>query len=284
MANLPEQFDYAGIHCYRSPDDPNTLLYIPGAPMPQHSADETPMISLTTFAPFAFLQVSVQWDVLDEELDGLRAALAQRDPELNIDVVRLALAPVSIERVALELTEADGSIAELQSTHSSGMPPFSALFNVQLNEAQQAAVASALNGRTGVLGVRYHAALTVPQPAEVRIAGDIAPDLANASSLAGQDDAAALLDAAIERGHLTITRSGAPDVPAERWQALEQQARNQAIDLLLRLAVGSTHADAAHFEVVAADTKPTSQPLERVGDVADWFAAHSGLDHMQIVR
>jgi hypothetical protein len=283
MTNLPEQFDYAGIHCYRSPDDPNTLLYIPGAPTPQHSADETPMISLTMFAPFAFLQVSVQWDVLDEELDGLRAALAQHDPELDIDGVRLALAPVSVERVALELTEADGSIAELQSTHSSGMPPFSALFNVQLSEAQQAAAASALNGRTGVLGVRYHAALTVPQPAEVRIAGDVARELGEAGGLPSRDDAAALLDTAIERGHLTITRSGAPDVPVERWQALEKQARDQATDLLLRLAAGSARVDAAHFEVVVSDTRLISQPLERVSDVADWFAAHSGLDHMQVV-
>jgi hypothetical protein len=284
MATLPEQFDYAGIHCYRSPDDPDTLLYIPGAPTPQRSADETPMISLMTFAPFAFLQVSVQWDVSGEELDGLRAALAQRDPDLNIDALRLALAPIAVERVALELTEADGSIAELQSTYSSGMPPFSALFNVQLSEAQQAAAASALNGRAGVLGVRYHAALTVPQPAEVRIAGDIARELTEAGGLASRDDAAALLDAAIERGSLAITHHGAPDVPAERWQVLEQQARDQAIDLLLRMAAGSTRADAAHFEVVVADTTPVTQPLERVSDVADWFAPHSGLDHMKIVR
>ncbi len=283
MTNLPEQFDYAGIHCYRSPDDPNTLLYIPGAPMPQHSADETPMISLMTFAPFAFLQVSVQWVVFDEELDGLRAALAQRDPELNIDAVRLALAPVSVERVALELTEADDRIAELQSTHSSGMPPFTALFNVQLSDAQQAAVASALNGRAGVLGVRYHAALATPQRAEVRLVGDVARDLTEAGGLASRDDATTLLDAAVEAGHLTTNRSGAPEVPAERWRALEAQTRDQAIDLLLRMAAGSTGADATHFEVVVADTVLMRQPLERVSDVADWFAPHSGLDHMQVV-
>lgn len=283
MANLPEQFDYAGIHCYRSPDDPNTLLYIPGAPAPQRAADNAPMISLMTFAPYAFLQVSVLWEVLDDELDALRAALAQGNPDLKIDEVRLALAPVSVERAALELTEVDGSIAELQSTHTSGMPPFSALFNLQLNEAQQAAAASALNGRSGVLAVRYHATLARPQPAELRIAGDIAPDLADAGSLTGHDAAATLLDAAIERGHLTVSRSGAPEVPSDRWQSLTAQARDQAIDLLLSMSAGAARADAAHFAAVVADTVVVKQPLERASDIADWFAPHGGLDHMQVV-
>jgi hypothetical protein len=171
MPTLPEQFDYAGIHCYRSPSDPNTLLYIPGAPTPQHTSEDAPMISLLRFAPFAFLQVSVQWEVLDEELDALRAALGQQYPQLDLAAVRLAHAPVAVERVALELTTEDGSAAELASTASSGMPPFTALFNVQLTEPQQAAVASALNGRAGVLLVRYHATLA---GAPIERAGDVA--------------------------------------------------------------------------------------------------------------
>jgi hypothetical protein len=159
MPTLPEQFDYAGIHCYRSPEDANTLLYIPGAPTPQHTSQNAPMISLLRFAPFAFLQISVQWEVLDEELDALRTALGHQYPQLDLATVRLAHAPVAVERVALELSAADGSLAELASTASSGMPPFTAIFSVQLTEPQQAAVASALNGRAGVLQVRYHATL-----------------------------------------------------------------------------------------------------------------------------
>jgi hypothetical protein len=175
MANLPETFDHAGIHCYRRASDPATLLYIPGAPSPQRAPDGTPMISLLRFAPHAFLQLSAQWDVADEQLGALRAALAAAYPGLDAASVRLEPAPIQVERAALELTGPDGTAAELQSSDTSGMPPYTALFNLQLDEAQQAATAAALGGRTGLLAVRYRATLAgrcSPEPIE-RV-GDVA--------------------------------------------------------------------------------------------------------------
>ena len=171
MINLPDQFDYAGIRCYRRPSDPATLLYIPGAPSPQRSADGTPMISLLRFAPHAFLQLSAQWDTADEQLDALRAALAAAYPNLDVAGVRLDRAPVHVERAALELTSPGGQVTELQSSDTSGMPPYTALFNLQLDEAQQAAAAAALGGRTGLLAVRYRATLA---GAPLERVGDVA--------------------------------------------------------------------------------------------------------------
>lgn len=171
MINLPDQFDHAGIHCYRRPSEPATLLYIPGAPTPQRAADGTPMISLLRFAPHAFLQLSAQWDVTDEQLAGLRAALAAAYPDLDVASVRLDRAPVKVDGATLELAGPDGQAAELQSSATSGMPPYSALFNLQLDEAQQAAAAAALGGRTGLLAVRYRATLA---GAPLERVGDIA--------------------------------------------------------------------------------------------------------------
>jgi hypothetical protein len=284
MNHLPEGFEHAGLYCYRKSDEARTFFYLPGAPRPQRSAENVPMISLLASSTFAFLQLSTRWEAASQQLEALALEIARRERGLKASDVHLALAPVSVGPVTLELIDGAGHPTVLQTATSSGTPPFTALFNVQLTHEQRASVESALNGREEVLKVRYTIELAVSVDAKATLAGDVTRDLARLNHRTTLAEAAAQLDDAIRTGRVKLSQSGASDVTEAQWQKLKAQARQQAADLLWRMAIGTVRSpDAAHFSVDVSETVAKHLTLERTTDIARWFTQPGGLEHMKLI-
>ncbi|NJR51548.1 MAG: hypothetical protein HC780_20135 [Leptolyngbyaceae cyanobacterium CSU_1_3] len=76
MTTLPKGFDYQGIYYYPSQDQASSFYYIPGKPMSQQTEQGNPTVSLMVLGEFAMLQLSSEWRVPDDQLNGLQRAIA----------------------------------------------------------------------------------------------------------------------------------------------------------------------------------------------------------------
>lgn len=179
MTDLPDGFELRGVYFYPSKDDPHTFCYLPGDPAPERSPSGQPMVTFLVTDQAGMLQLGTRWEVESTLLESLRNEIADGFPDLDPALIRFSPAPLSVESVTLMLSS-DGREEELQTVQSSGFPPYSAIFNVTLTPEQKAQVASALNGRTGLLKVIYRASLAVPVSAEESNTADARTDVTEA--------------------------------------------------------------------------------------------------------
>jgi len=177
MTELPDGFEVSGVYVYCSEEDPETFYFLPGNPGPERSPSGEPMLTLVVTDQNAMLQLGTQWKVESSVLDSLSKVIADRFPDLNPALIRFTPAPLSIESVSLMLTNANGEEELLQTSQSSGFSPYSAIFNVTLTPEQKAQVASAVNGRTGLLKVIYKSSLSVPVTAEAASTAEAGSDV-----------------------------------------------------------------------------------------------------------
>jgi hypothetical protein len=94
--------------------------------------------------------------------EASRKPLHEQFPDSEPASMRFSPAPLLIKAVTLALTD-KAQEENLQTVTSANFPPYSALFNVTLTPEQKSHVASALNGRTGVLKVSYVFSLSTSQ-------------------------------------------------------------------------------------------------------------------------
>lgn len=177
MSELPDGFELRGVYFYPSKDNRETFFYLPGNPAPERDPSGQPMLTFLVTDQSALLQLSTRWEVEGSLLESLRTQVADRFPDLEPPLIRFTPAPLTIEGVTLTLISDDGHEEELQTVKSSGFPPYSAIFNVTLTPEQKARVASALNGRTGLLKVIYRSSLAVPVSAETTSTADYSTDV-----------------------------------------------------------------------------------------------------------
>jgi hypothetical protein len=283
MTELPKGFDYQGVYCYPSPDDATTFYYLPGQPAPRRGADGSPSASLIVSGGFAFLQLTTDWSAPSALLEGLRAYL-ERKRDVQRGSVRLAFAPVTVSAAKLTLSNADGTVTDLQTSTSSGMPPFTAAFNAQLTAGQKEQAAAAFAGKANVLKVLYQAALAIPQSAEATISGDVRDDLALLDRPVTLEAATAAIDRALDHGTLRLVAPAADAAPANLVQRVSRLARARAAELLQQLSAGDVRdVDVADFQASATATEPAALALERATDVSSWFADGRGGDHVKMI-
>src|SRR5262249_7875715 len=149
-------------------------------------------------------QLGANWKSTPAQLEALRTELARRHPEIDPSAIRLSSGASSVQRVTLALGDGTGSFEPLQSSSSSGFPPYSAIFNVQLNKDQKERAAAALNGRSGFLQVTY--LVTVPSlvSAAATITGDVQKDLASLDANATLEDCRVRIQEALISGRLKM--------------------------------------------------------------------------------
>ena len=173
MYKLQDGFEVLGVVCFPTPEAESRFFYLPLAADCQRSDDGKPAANLIVAGATAFLQIATVWDVSAGRLEEVRHAVAGRigidDPAL----VQLAFAPVTVDSVRLLSGDGDVAETELATAHSSGMAPHSAMFNLQLDSADQARAAAAFNGRIGFLSVRYEASLRALVRHEARLRGNL---------------------------------------------------------------------------------------------------------------
>ncbi|MER3476419.1 MAG: hypothetical protein C4287_07515, partial [Leptolyngbya sp. ERB_1_2] len=172
MATL-DRFNYQGIEYYVDLSDPSSFYYIPGIPTSQHTPQGQPAASLMVLDQLAMLQLSSEWDVSSDQLEELRTAIAK---QFHLGTVSLQPAPLTVESVILSLKTNKGDFEVLKSAESSGYPPFTTVFSVQLDNEQKAQAIAAFNGRKDQLIITYKVSLKTEIVAEVMIKGDVTED------------------------------------------------------------------------------------------------------------
>ncbi|NJO78329.1 MAG: hypothetical protein HC827_07225 [Cyanobacteria bacterium RM1_2_2] len=283
MSTLPNGVSYQGIYCYRSDDHPTQVYYIPGTPMPQRNADGVPAISLLTFAQMAMLQLSSQWEIPATHLQGLKTYLEQEFADLKADTLQLTPAPLEVEAVTLSLMDASGKPEVLETARSSGHPPYSTVFSVQLSNEQKAQAISAFNGRKNILTVTYEASLPKQVVAEVHMTGNVSSLLKRFSKDSPISEYLQQIEAAVVDKQLKFEQSISPDTPDCLRQKTEQLAKEKTAELLQLMVKGATRADPNHLKVTARLTDTVPIPVQQSADVSTWFPQGKGLDYVQLL-
>jgi hypothetical protein len=276
MKAMPPGPDYGGAHFYRSRDALQTFYYIAGEPRPDTDASGKPALNFFVTDKTALLQFSTRWEVPVDVFEASRTPLHEQFPELEPAAIRFSPAPLSMEGVTLALTD-KGQEEDLQTVMSANFPPYSALFNVTLTSEQKSRVASALNGRTGVLEVSYRFSLSTDVSVETSIAGDVSEDIAELGPSAARTDCQARIDKALAEDRLLLVRTGADDAPPELTRKADEMAKEKAIDILQRMTKqAQLNPDVANLKATATATMPTTVPLSRSTDVGSWYRGGSG--------
>lgn len=276
MNAVPPGLDYGGAHFYRDRDELQTFYYIAGEPTPDKDAYGKPALNFFVTDNTALLQFSTRWEVPADVFEASRKPLHERFPDSEPASMRFSPAPLSIKNVTLALTD-KAQEENLQSVTSANFPPYSALFNVTLTPEQKSRVASALNGRTGVLKVSYAFSLSASVSVETSIAGDVSKDIAELGPSPARADCQARIDTAIAEDRLRLVREGAEDAPPELTKKADGMAREKAIDILQGMAKqAELNPDVANLKATATATMPTTISLTRSTDVGSWYQGGSG--------
>ncbi|MGH8081255.1 MAG: hypothetical protein ACREP7_11820 [Lysobacter sp.] len=152
--------DIQGVWIARG-DGPADWRYRARAPRLALSADGRAQFTLIAAGPITMLALTAMWGVPSSTLDAVRAELAAR-AQLPIERIGLSPAPVEIGEVRLMLGDGRGQFEELAKARSSGAPPYHAVFNLMLDQAQAEKVRKALKGEHGWLELRYAATEAIP--------------------------------------------------------------------------------------------------------------------------
>jgi hypothetical protein len=230
----------------------------------------------------SMLQIGVQWDVAAAELEKLRQKLVENSPELSSDAIRLAPASLSVDGVDLTLADHEGTPSVLGTVRSSGYRPFSAIFSVPLSAEQNASVASALDGRAGILAVTYRASASVELWARERMTGDLVRAVEQLHLGRGSGMAPELIDQELREGKLTIVRSGNASPDSDLWRQADGELRNNAEETLRRAAASTVPFNRSTLELEVTRSGPLVVPLMRSSDVAVWFPGGAG-EHLQVI-
>lgn len=286
---MKEWSDFQGISYYRSKEDPSTFFYMPQKPTAETDPKGKPTLSLWISDQGAILQLGTKWEAEDALLGELKKHHAERF-QLEPALIRLSPVRVSVEGVTLALGDGEGRYQEVKTVSSSGYPPFSAIFNVQLNAEEKSRVAAALNGRRQFLTVTYRGLAPLEVSAETTIEGDAKADFAKLGKDATLTDCEMRIEIALAEGRLILRQAATPEAPVELRQKADRLAKEKAAAGLLRMVRESAgnlkpqlNLDESTLRATASLNTTLSIPIERSTDVSSWFPSGSGTDHIQIV-
>jgi hypothetical protein len=138
--------------------------YVSTRPWLETGPDGRPTATLLMVGDQAMFQAGIRLDPPAVVLERCRDAIAGRAD----GAVRLRPGVARVDRIGLLVSDGDGPFAELASSKGSGMPPFQAVFNVQLDATAASAVRAALDGRRGRVHVHLEGALRDGSPLRLR--------------------------------------------------------------------------------------------------------------------
>jgi hypothetical protein len=130
-----------GIKIVAKNGDRRVWSYMPPHPSLERGPGGAPMLTVIEAGATAFLQCTARVALYEEARTALLARLQEIEPQAE----RLEAAPLSVERVALEVKTGSTWVAVAESK-SSGMPPWTAALAATLAPDSLAAIKSALAG------------------------------------------------------------------------------------------------------------------------------------------
>lgn len=282
--NAREGFDFDGLHCFQSPDDAELFYYVPGDPGPEVDAQNRPTLLMLVSSTGAILQLGAHWKAEADRLEALRNELVKRHPDIDPGAIRLSASAAAVQKVTVGLGDGSGRFEELQSSASSGFPPFTAIFNIRLTGEQKDRAIAALNGRSGFLRIAYLIRFTSDVSIEVVISGDVKADLEALSADATLEDCRARVSAGLDNGHLTQEVSENGPVPAEMKAKALTLAAEKAAEMLqsmVQQVTAPAPVSVSQLRVSAALSDTAVRSEERATDVSTWFPGGAGPDHVR---
>lgn len=152
-----EGFYFKDVLCYPDLDEAGRFYYLPRCPIPDRDSSGRPVLTLWLGESISWLQLGAQWNAEEAALQALPAEIARRFPGrgLSESTIRLTPGQAMVESVRLMIGNGAGQFADLQTSSSSGYPPFSALFNTTLTPEQRSQATGALNGNPDYLKITY---------------------------------------------------------------------------------------------------------------------------------
>lgn len=285
MFEQPDGFRVGNLYSYPNPQDTSTFFYLPDAPTPELTANGKPTLNLWVSGHGATLQLGTQWSPDSSQLLTLKQEIARRY-SLDPSLIRLVPAPISVEQVTLTIVDSQGNHQELETVDSSGYPPFTALFQVSLNDTQKAQAVAALSGRKDVLTVCYHLLFRHEVTIQAAIAGDVKTEIAALSAQATQAECLTQIERALTEGHLQMQLTNASEVPEELRQKVSRRAKEKAAIALQRL-VKSFHSLSSPsnlqstLKVATSLSETLLDRFTQCTDVSCWFTNDSGMDYIQ---
>jgi hypothetical protein len=141
MDDREEPLVIDGIKIAAKNGDRRVWSYMPPHPSLERGPGGTPQLTVIEAGPTAFLQCTARVALPEEARTTLLARLKEIEPKAE----RLEAAPLSVERIALEVKTGNTWVAVAESK-SSGMPPWTAALAATLAPDPLAAIKSALAG------------------------------------------------------------------------------------------------------------------------------------------
>lgn len=259
----PELFRVSGVVCF-GPDKYGVWRYLPEFADVVRDSAGRPMVTLVDVEDAGFLMLTATWAASADELDGLRAAAASRAEEADPTRIRVGSAPLTQVTCCLLV---DGTPVE--SSGTSGTPPYHALFNVPLRGDHLVAVRSVLRGRTDgavhadehSVRVQYDAWFAAPQ----RVKATLAARRGRLRSwLAGRVLDRATLEQAVRTGVASLRIDSSDLEPGPLLDALYQRL----LDEVTRTLGGSSRAIGDEMLVTATLERALPLPITAGANVA----------------
>lgn len=281
MTELSSWFILRNINLCRSKEDVFTFFYISGEPIPETGPDGKPTLQLIAWDKGGILQLGSKWSIEPSLLSLLKKDLSEKFPELQIELIRLSPAQISVSEATLYLEDESGKLDELQSVKTSGFPPFTALFNVQLSSENKAKVISSLNGRKNILKVNYKGSLPVEREARVSIKGDISREISALDKSISLEEALVVVELAILNGRLNVERFEDEGISQDLKDNIFLQAKEKAASAILAMVSGNSELfSQTMLESAVSRTETVQISLESSADISSWFPDRTGADHI----
>lgn len=313
MAELPETLGFYldGIYCYADASDPQMFYYIPGKPQPELDALGKPILSLWVSDRGALLQLQTRWAIASEQLMALKQELARRHT-LEVSQIQLRSAPITQPQVLLAIGNRQAEFQTVETVQSSGIAPYSAIFNTPLTAPEKDSAVAALNGNANSLSVTYQGELQVQAIATAVIEGDVSLDVQQLIESATRDETPNLRDriwgkpsspsktrsplsldaclrqieAALQTQRLNLKWTGAERASLALQDQVSQQVKQNAAHQLLHLAqslrLEKDKIQTSHLQTTAQASEIQTYEVKQQTDISTWFIQSRGTDLIRV--
>jgi hypothetical protein len=143
MDDRKEPLIIDGIKIEAKNEDGRAWSYVPARPTLEQSPNGRPMLTVIEAGSVAFLQCTARVALNEDARAALLARLQERAPQAET----LEAAPLSVERIILEV-KTDSEWVAVAESKGSGMPPWTAALAATLTPGPLAAIKSAVAGES----------------------------------------------------------------------------------------------------------------------------------------
>lgn len=223
------------------------FLFLPRQLTISPNMTDAPHVGMFDAGGLGFFFATVTWQLTPERMELLRRDLTDDDGVPP----HLSFAPASVTNAQVICVAQDGSETVIREQAPAPHPPYTAMLQFVADADARPTIMSALEGIPGRLLIRYTITRTVMREHTFTLKG-----------LFPQDTSAPSLDAALERGDLTLKPQ--PDTAELRAQVLAQGALAQVLH--------RANANAGQLDITLSD--PAQFDFHLTLDVGRRIAAH----------